>query len=238
MKIITLNTWGGRVYQPLLDFLETYKNVDILCFQEIYHKSNKVLVEDKGDKLNLFSDLVSILKEHEGYFNPSIPSYGLALFISKNLHILEQGSKMIYDNPEYVSGANHPRNLQYIRFIDNGKEFTIINVHGLWTGKGKTDTEDRLKQSVAIKNYIDSLKGIKILCGDFNLLPDTKSVSILEKGMRNLIKEYNITSTRTEFYGKPERYADYIFISPELKVKDFRVLPDKVSDHSPLFLEI
>ena len=57
--------------------------------------------------------------------------------------------------------------------------------------------------------------------------------------MRNLVKEYEITSTRTSFYKKSEdKHADYIFVSNGIEVKDFRVLPEEVSDHSALYLEI
>ncbi|KKR78558.1 MAG: hypothetical protein UU24_C0032G0003 [Candidatus Nomurabacteria bacterium GW2011_GWA2_40_9] len=64
MKIITLNIWGGRIHRPLLEFFERYKLVDIFCLQEIYHRSKKVVVEDKGDQLNIFSDIQNILKGH------------------------------------------------------------------------------------------------------------------------------------------------------------------------------
>jgi endonuclease/exonuclease/phosphatase family metal-dependent hydrolase len=56
-------------------------------------------------------------------------------------------------------------------------------------------------------------------------------------GLRNLVKEYGVISTRTHFYTKPEKFADYIFVLQGIDVKDFRVLPDAVSDHSPLYLE-
>jgi endonuclease/exonuclease/phosphatase family metal-dependent hydrolase len=59
---------------------------------------------------------------------------------------------------------------------------------------------------------------------------------MLEDGMRNLIREYKITSTRTSFYPKTEKFADYFFVSPEVQVNDFQVLPDEVSDHAPLLL--
>ncbi len=77
------------------------------------------------------------------------------------------------------------------------------------------------------------------MCGDFNLLPDTQSIQILEDtGLRNLIKETGVTSTRTSHYTKPEKFADYAFVSKNLNIKEFKVLPDEVSDHSPLCLEI
>jgi exonuclease III len=37
MKLITLNTWGGRVHKKLIKFLEENQEVDIFCFQEIYN---------------------------------------------------------------------------------------------------------------------------------------------------------------------------------------------------------
>jgi len=58
--------------------------------------------------------------------------------------------------------------------------------------------------------------------------------------MRNLIKDYDITSTRSKLYTKhkkPVLFADYIFTSPEIEVRDFKVLPDVVSDHLPLLLD-
>ncbi len=114
----------------------------------------------------------------------------------------------------------------------------ICNFHGLWNGKGKSDTEDRLKQSEKILEFIGGTDDSVILAGDFNLSPDTESLAMLEKDMRNLIKEYGITSTRTSYYEKENKFADYVLVSPGIAVKDFRVLPDEVSDHAALYLEI
>jgi endonuclease/exonuclease/phosphatase family metal-dependent hydrolase len=61
---------------------------------------------------------------------------------------------------------------------------------------------------------METITSPKILCGDFNLRPETKSMARVKAGMRDLIDEFNITSTRTALYDKPERYADYIFTSP------------------------
>ena len=56
MKLITLNLWGGRVKQPLIDFLlEQEADTAIFCFQEVYkteqneefEKNTITLVKDK-----------------------------------------------------------------------------------------------------------------------------------------------------------------------------------------------
>ena len=157
------------------------------------------------------------------------------MFVNKSLEVLGEGERKIYENPTYPGrGPTHSRILQWIRCKVKGQLCTIINVHGLWNGNGKNDSPERILQSKNIIAFLESVDTPKILCGDFNLRPDTESVKILENKMLNLIRHYRITSTRTSFYTKPEKYADYIFISPEVKTITFEVLADEVSDHSPL----
>jgi len=112
----------------------------------------------------------------------------------------------------------------------------------IFTGYGmvkeKGDSEDRLLQSDRIIDFVKTLANPYIIAGDFNLLPDTQSIQKFEDlGLDNLIKEYDITSTRTSFYTKPEKFADYVFTDKDITIKDFKVLPDEVSDHSALYLE-
>ena len=56
-------------------------------------------------------------------------------------------------------------------------------------------------------------------------------------GLRNLVKENGVTSTRTSLYSKPEKFADYAFVSPGIEVADFKILPDEMSDHVPMYTE-
>lgn len=103
--------------------------------------------------------------------------------------------------------------------------------------ESKEDTPERLEQSDNILKFLDSYKFGKILCGDFNLNPGTKSISMLEKGMVNLIKKYNIQNTRSNLHTRKDKLADYILVSRDVEVLDFKVMEDQVSDHLPLFLE-
>lgn len=243
MKLITLNTWGARVKEPFRKFIKKNKDVDVFCFQEIYDKAEEVMKDFYPEtNHNLYSELQSLLPEHNSFFRPALAGvYGICIFIKKNIEIIEEGDLLIHKNQNESKNnmdGHHDRNLQWIELKLNEKNLTIVNVHGLWNGKGKTDTDARIKQSSIIKKFIDSKSESKILCGDFNLNPDTESVKILEKGMKNLINDYSITSTRTSLYEKPGKFADYVFTSPDIEVKDFKVLPDEVSDHSALLLEI
>jgi exonuclease III len=41
MKIVFLNTWGGRVGQPLLEFFKNHQDVDVFCLQEVWSNASQ-----------------------------------------------------------------------------------------------------------------------------------------------------------------------------------------------------
>lgn len=240
MKLITLNIWGGHVHDPLHQFISSHQDVDIFCFQEVYHNAKEMIsIEDRKVSLNIFSELQALLANHTGYFRPVVNDiYGISIFISNKIEVLGEGDYLIHHNPDYPGhGPTHSRILQWIKCRVDDREYAVINVHGLWNGKGKTDTAERLAQSNKIKEFMATINARKILCGDFNLKPDTQSLQILASDMHDLINSHQITSTRTSYYPKEEKYADYIFASKDVTINQFEVLKDEVSDHAPLLLD-
>lgn len=241
MKIISLNTWGGRAGDIILDFFKKYRDVDIFLLQEVHHHGTGKTMLHPGQMGELFIDIQKILSSHVGYFAPAeADEWGLAAFIRKDIPVQEAGDIFVHrwKNAYENDGSTLGKNLQYFKIIIANELYTIMNFHGLWNGKGKTDTDDRIEQSKNIRRFMDALVGDrKILCGDFNLMPDTQSLAILAEGMRDLIKEYGVTSTRSHFYAKEIKFADYALVSPGIHIKDFKVLNDAVSDHLALYLE-
>jgi endonuclease/exonuclease/phosphatase family metal-dependent hydrolase len=254
MKIISLNTWGGRAgREGLLSFFRPHKHdTDIFCLQEMWSSPYDTLDGQKAggmtlDQTNIMvhglTDISSVLTDFVPYFRPHHGDhYGLLMFVRKNIEVKVEGEIFVYKHKGYSPEGdigNHARNIQFIIIEHNGEPLTVVNFHGLWNGQGKTDSEDRITQSEKIAEFIKQTQGDVVMLGDFNLLPDTQSIRILEDvGLRNLIREYGITSTRTSHYTKPEKFADYAFVSKGIEVNDFQVLPDEVSDHSPLLLVI
>ncbi len=254
MKIITLNIWGGRAgKEKLLEFFDDQKNsVDIFCLQEVWsapydHMEGRIAggvgLANAQIMVHGLQEITKTLSNFNAFFRPHHGDhYGLLMLVNNTLQILEEGEIFVYKHKGFVPEGDlggHGRNIQYVKLQSQNGIINIINFHGLWNGKGKTDSHDRIVQSQKISDFIKDLKGKIILCGDFNLLPDTQSIKILENaGLKNLIKEYNLTSTRTSYYNKPEKFADYILVSSQVVVKEFKVLPDEVSDHAPLIIEI
>jgi len=250
MKLVTLNLWGGRISDKYKEFFESHLDIDAWFFQEVFKEKNgqpSVMGKQVTEGFKSNRKVFSVLEEHLiGYENEFCQihrdTYGLASFIKKDFTILDKGEILIakgnWDEVEDSPDRDMNRKLQWIEVKVEGRKILIANVHFTHRPEGKRDSEKRLKQSKIVVDFLNMFDCPKILVGDFNLLPDTESIKMIEEtGMRNLVKEYDIASTRTRFYKKKLRLADYIFVSPEIEVLDFKVLPEEVSDHSPLFLE-
>lgn len=158
--------------------------------------------------------------------------------------IIESSNIFYYqDYAEFKDTTNfrkedHPR-----AFIDmiikiQDKEIQIINIHGIWN-KDKIGDERTKNQSEVLLSHIREDIPC-IITGDFNLLPNTESIEIINKKMINLIEKYNIKSTRPAFddgLDKGNIICDYIFVNDKVKVNGLKVLNTEISDHLPLILD-
>ncbi|MFA5791581.1 MAG: endonuclease/exonuclease/phosphatase family protein [Candidatus Paceibacterota bacterium] len=245
MKLINLNIQGGVAYESLIEFIKRHaQNTDFFCFQEVFHHGivKRWLLENA--RPDIFSEIQDILQNFNGYYaNPKENDIGgLAIFIKKDFFVEKVGNIVLFEELNTTTDETDKsyfamgRNLQSLQFNHLGKTYIIFNFHGMWIFKNKTDTEKRILQSEKIKKIFDESKGAKILCTDLNVEPNTKSVAILNEGNINLIEEYKITSTRSLSKNRPE-IVDYVITSPEIKVSNFEVLKDEVSDHLPLLLD-
>lgn len=246
MKLITLNTWAGRVKEPFEAFLKSKSSdTDIFCFQEIYNDLDDDLetnIDEQGRNRHILKEINEILTDFDMYFCPVVENvYGIAIFLKKGFEVVASGEVMLYENPNFKSfeeDEDHDRKMQWVHIKKERKDLIIMNVHGQWhpTIK-KVDTPDRIKQSKAIVDFIQTTGNTpKIMVGDFNLLPETQSIKMLEENFTNLITKFNIPSTRTPLYKGDLKHADYAFVSDEILVEGFEALPDVVSDHVPLAL--
>jgi len=256
MKLISLNTWGGKIYNPLINFIKDNSHTtDIFCFQEVFNTTSDI-TEHSGFRINIYSEITGILENHQGYFAPTLDNYivgafqpnftnfnlssGLAIFIKNNIKVLSHGDFYFYGNRDSFNPKDLnslPRNVQYLNFTDHSKLFTLCNLHGIWIKGSKGDIHSRIQQSNQIKNFLDQQEGEKILVGDFNLDINTESIKILESSMINLIKKYHISTTRSPLFPGSDKFADYMFVSKKIKVIDFQVPNLEVSDHLPMTLE-
>lgn len=125
--------------------------------------------------------------------------------------------------------------------FENSSTITVAHIHGLRGTDGKHDNMEREAQAHA---FLDLIKRVwrpdekLVVCGDFNVLPESATFDTLGTiGLIDLVTTYGFADTRTSHYPKPERYADYMLVTPNIDVVDFSVVADpEVSDHRPLLL--
>lgn len=245
MRLLSLNIWGGIVYEPLMKYIEkASEDVDIFCFQEMFHNVDgtpSVLPWKKKVQLNIFSHIETILPNFQGYYAPTQDNEeSLTMFVKKDISVDTISDIFVYRWKNAMIDADASTfgvNMQYLIFHKGNKPCIICNLHGHWTPGYKGDNPARMEQSENIMKFLNTFEYPKILCGDFNMRPDIKSMALLENGMKNLIKEHKITSTRSSLYSGEEKFADYILVSPDIKIIDFKVDAAEVSDHLPLILE-
>lgn len=229
MKIIFLNTGHAIAGEPFYHFLKSeLKDTDIFCLGEVDTK--------------MFSNLSNLFTDFSGRYVKNTPRNGQAVFIKKNIDVLMFEKHHLFKQREKDSGS-------FITF-EIKTEFgnmLIGSVEGKVRPGNKLDTPIRLKQSQSIIESFKISSLPKIILGDFNLLPETKSIQMFkEAGYRNLINEFKIKSTRNEIAWEnlksdhgfvKQHFADYCFVSPDINVKKFEVPDLPISDHLPLILE-
>lgn len=116
-------------------------------------------------------------------------------------------------------------------------------MHGLRTQSGKGDSPARIEQANALRRLIESIwrpDEPLVVCGDFNVLPESATFDILrELGLRDLVVAGGHTDTRTSWYEKTPRFADYMLVAPAVEVTKFEVVESpEVSDHRALVLDV
>ncbi len=241
---------------PLLDFIKiSAATTDIFCFQEVF-KSSGLHRLSNGMRSNLYGEIEAALPDFRGIFSAQCDGYdyassvnfdissGQATFVKNTAEIKKSGEIFTYKNKNEVAkddkdGDNvFPENMQFVEISNKGSSYIICNVHGIPTWP-KVDNPERIRQSEIILDFLKkSVPTKKILCGDFNLFPETLSVGMIEKVLVNVTKNYGIKYTRSPLLlSKGDMVSDYIFASQDVVVGSLNALNIEVSDHLPLIIE-
>ncbi|WP_174822826.1 endonuclease/exonuclease/phosphatase family protein [Ruegeria lacuscaerulensis] len=261
-----LNGWGGKLHEVFLPYI-TVASPDVLCLQEVVHSpasDKEWLTYRDGDhvlpqRANFFRDVCNALPDHVATFCPaaqgvlwdddaSVPSqWGLATFVHKSYPVIGQAQGFVHKTYGPNGYGDHPRSrsAHAVRVYDHNMDrpVSITHMHGLRDLNGKKDTPERAAQArklLDLSRQVSEPDDLTIICGDFNVEPDSQTLSILsEAGLSELVTGQGFISTRNSQYKKPGRYADYMLINRKEEVKSFDVIYDpEVSDHCPLILEL
>jgi hypothetical protein len=235
LRIFSLNTEYWKYSDTLIPYISTLPtDIDIFCFQEVPNNAKNIQCFEESFDIYLYQKLCIALPEYIPYYAEYVhESFGIVTFVHRSLAQQYIGESYIFgdsgvpflDQWEYNA---HTKCLWvYVEWV------YIVNLHGAWQPwTKKRDTPERILQSENILKFCKGVTKNTVLIWDFNLMPDTKSVSMLEEKFTNLISRYGITDTRTAVYTKKQRYADYVFVWKNIHVEDFGVYLEPIySDH-------
>ncbi len=131
-----------------------------------------------------------------------------------------------------LSDGNEPRVALSVEVqLPSGRRLTIVNVHFDWV----RDDTFRFAQAEALTTHLDALTTPYVLLGDFNDVPESRTLGLFRSRTLEAVKPSTdrFTFSSTE----PEREIDFIFMAPAASwhARDVRVITEPVaSDHRPV----
>ena len=258
MKLLSWNIWIKKNNtKEIINFIKR-NDFNILTFQEAVNTNDDKVYEGYRTKSDIEKAFINKYP-----FNVFSPFYGATkwtmngemyidfggfaeqgLFTLSEYKILEQNNQFYHATytthdweHTYFEKNDHGRVMQNILLEIKHKKVQIINIHGIWT-KDKQGDERTQKQCQLIVEKALTKDYPVIIVGDFNLLPNSKSIELMNNHFRNLVIENKIKSTKIiPNSNKSEVVLDYIFVNDKIKVNDFKVFNNNISDHLPLMLD-
>lgn len=251
MKLIQVNGWLGRLNGPLVRFIKA-ESPDIVCLQEA--------LRPIGEDLPTFHDQYGYVKEIQAaadlpnlFFSPAwgfemsgtTIDVGLAM-MSKSGLIEKQHFHV--NNSYYVAKqvSDYRRNTRAFQSASirlGNSKLTLANYQGYLAGRHARGDEVSESLMKKVSDALSVLPRPLVFCGDLNVNPDTPTIAALnDLGLRNLITEAGIKSTLSRAHRAPLEdqdnvACDYIFVSQDIRVKNFQASDELVSDHKALVME-
>jgi endonuclease/exonuclease/phosphatase family metal-dependent hydrolase len=252
LKIVQINAWLGRLNGPLVRFV-AQQSPDILCLQEVLLPAAEDL-PPFHDQYGFVEEIQNAANLDNLFFTPAWGFTMSSVKIDVGLAILARHpilnkEQLHISNQYYVTEkvGDYQRNTRAFQSasieLGNGKIISIANYQGYLAGAHASGDETSELLMKKVEESVSDLQPPLIFCGDFNVSPATPTMRVLDSlGLRNLVVENGVSTTLNQAHRAPKSdrnsvVCDYILTSPDIKIKEFTVSEEVVSDHKALILE-
>lgn len=253
LKVLQLNINADNYWSTLIPFLTSH-NFDIIQLQEVTGKDT--ICGNIASKRDGFMSLQNTLGQRyfgelaigNTYTSSPYSYMGNATFYKRDISLVEK--KVFWlnklDTPfpsEENSFEKLGRNMLHLTLQKEERTFSIINTHLSWAPSPHEQPYQREKNK-QILPYLFSLTSPIIFSGDFNIQADQPTIVEISGILKNLITENSISNTlnprthRVKQLFPPGLAVDYIFVSKDIQIKNFRILDEDLSDHLGLTAEV
>ena len=247
MKIMQINVEFGYKLPTLLEMVSK-EQPDILCAQEVQNTKEPIPLADN------FQTLDNIKGQGNFEYSFFSPTWGAELFgprievgnaIFSKLPLLNQ--QTVFISGQYTQSQTaqnwilNNRNLQICLVEINDQKLYVANHQGFLIKNSATGGEETSKFTQKLSDNLAPYKDSLIFCTDLNIIRESVGFApIAELGLRDLTAEHNVKTTLSPVHRAPNKDSvacDYIFCSNDVKIENFRVSDEVVSDHKALILE-
>lgn len=219
--------------EKMAEFLERFKDEDVLCLQEIGTYANEIINKNFKDyNIHKFNKGAVILSKHKmikkGQINFGTKTnsclwadivVGVDTFRIYSIHL--QSNRITNDANAVI--ASHDINDE-----KTWNRFKRIMM------RYRDHHKERSLQATSIKEHADLSPYPVILCGDFNDVPLSYTYAVLQKDLTDSYAEAG-NGIGSTFNGKiPFLRIDYILHDKKLKTKKFNIIRENYSDHYPI----
>lgn len=253
LSILQLNINSDNYWDQLIPYITSH-DFDVMQFQEVTGPHS--VSGNINSKLDGFKELQKTLDAlYIGEliipttFTSHPSSYmGNATFYKKDFSFVHKHIITMHDRKEpFPSDANNfedeARLLLHLQLSIQGKTISFLNTHFAWAQSPKEESH-QTKQGEIMLEYLKQIKKPFVFTGDFNLDPDQPTIQKVNKLARNLTTENKVSNTlnprthRAKHLFPKGAAVDYIFVSPDIKINNFSVVEEDLSDHFGLIVEI
>lgn len=178
MRLVSLNAWGGAMFDDLAAWLVSCE-ADVVCLQEVTSTPGLAGWTEFADdertlpqRADLFEDLTALLPGYQGLFltsdsGPVTDSdgrtwrqdFGIATFVHERMPLVGVASAFVHGTyTEHRTWAiqDRPRIAGVARIVERGtgRVFTVVNLHGLRDPAGKGGTPARRSQAEHVAELV------------------------------------------------------------------------------------
>jgi endonuclease/exonuclease/phosphatase family metal-dependent hydrolase len=224
-RVVTYNIKHGRGNDNVVDLERTAGVIralrpDIVGLQEVddrAERSGKVpQAERLGKSLGMHHAFGRFMDFQGG-------AYGMAILTRQPIDAT---------HPVQLPEGNEPRIALAVQIrLADGRPLTVVNVHFDWV----RDDAFRFAQAETLTKYLDNLKTPYILLGDFNDVPESRTLALFKARAGEARKP---ESDRFTFSATAQaREIDFVFFAPpsEWRAREVTVVDERVaSDHRPV----
>ncbi len=224
VRLLSWNIWMGKYLPEIVDLLRK-EHPDIIAFQEV--------IQDQGGKNNTAETIAKKLGYH-WEFAPVTSFTHEGRTVDWGEAIL---SRYDIDTSKVLELSIDPRHVGLLANIRIGNQtLHVISTHLTHTHQSASVHQEEEALSLVRQTPKDRT----IIMGDFNALPESKTIGIMNDSL-TLADSANQPTWCVYPDGCPTCYPgavkdrlDYIFTTRDLTVSNYRVIPSDGSDHLPI----